>query len=244
MIAADSYRGIVSTQNYSRSLKVHSAQTFILCLIMALNLLSGCTEELSVQGTPKIIDGDTIKIGETTIRIYGIDAPEFGQECVDRYGKSYRCGQHAKAALTNLIKHRKLKCDVRAEDDYFRKISVCYADGKDIGEWMIENGQAWAFVKYSSDYIDQEEKARIQKAGIWQANNTPPWKYRKMRWKVGQQDTPEGCPIKGNISKNGARIYHTPWSPSYHRTSINERNGERWFCSESEAIKAGWRAPH
>ncbi len=50
------------------------------------------------------------------------------------------------------------------------------------------------------------------------------------------------CPIKGNISKTGERIYHTPWSPWYSRTKINEATGERWFCDESEAAAAGWRA--
>ncbi|MGY4748233.1 sunset domain-containing protein [Pannonibacter sp. Q-1] len=45
------------------------------------------------------------------------------------------------------------------------------------------------------------------------------------------------------MSKNG-RIYHMPWSASYARTSINENKGERWFCTEAEAIAAGWRAAH
>jgi hypothetical protein len=49
--------------------------------------------------------------------------------------------------------------------------------------------------------------------------------------------------IKGNIGSNGDRIYHTPESPYYSRTKIDESKGERWFCTEEEAIEAGWRAP-
>ncbi len=51
----------------------------------------------------------------------------------------------------------------------------------------------------------------------------------------------EGCPIKGNINQDGERIYHTPWSPWYDRTQINEAMGERWFCDEAAAVDSGWR---
>ena len=50
------------------------------------------------------------------------------------------------------------------------------------------------------------------------------------------------CRIKGNISERG-KIYHVPGSPSYDQTKIDESKGERWFCTEAEAIAAGWRAP-
>ena len=53
---------------------------------------------------------------------------------------------------------------------------------------------------------------------------------------------PSDCRIKGNIS-NGDRVYHTPDSPYYARTHIDPAQGERWFCTESEAQAAGWRAP-
>lgn len=55
--------------------------------------------------------------------------------------------------------------------------------------------------------------------------------------------SPEKCRIKGNISSKGERIYHTPKSRWYSRTKISTSKGERWFCSEAEARKAGWRPP-
>ncbi|MEM1088443.1 MAG: thermonuclease family protein, partial [Pseudomonadota bacterium] len=80
--------------------------------------------------------------------------------------------------------------------------------------------------------------------GIWQRDNQPPWEFRDERWQEALNKSPrEGCPIKGNISDNG-QIYHTPWSPWYNRTKINEAKGERWFCDELEAVQAGWRAPY
>lgn len=69
-----------------------------------------------------------------------------------------------------------------------------------------------------------------------------PWEYRAEKWEVAEQEAPDGCPIKGNISENG-RIYHAPWSPWYKKTKIDEAKEERWFCSEAEAVSAGWRAP-
>ena len=49
------------------------------------------------------------------------------------------------------------------------------------------------------------------------------------------------CPIKGNISSKGERIYHPPGCRYYNSTLIDPKRGERWFCSEQEAVAAGWR---
>lgn len=50
-----------------------------------------------------------------------------------------------------------------------------------------------------------------------------------------------GCEIKGNISSSGERIYHMPGQRFYDKTVISESAGEKWFCTEDEAIAAGWR---
>ncbi len=49
------------------------------------------------------------------------------------------------------------------------------------------------------------------------------------------------CVIKGNVSDKGERIYHVPGGAFYSKTVIDPRRGERWFCSEAEAVQAGWR---
>jgi len=53
----------------------------------------------------------------------------------------------------------------------------------------------------------------------------------------------EECLIKGNINSKGDKIYHIPGTGSYDVTKINEAAGERWFCTEFDAISAGWHAP-
>ena len=49
------------------------------------------------------------------------------------------------------------------------------------------------------------------------------------------------CLIKGNINSKGEKIYHVPGQQYYNDTKIEENKGERWFCTEAEAIAAGWR---
>lgn len=188
-----------------------------------------------------VTDGDTIRIGEERYRLNGIDAPERGQSCGNAAG-SWPCGKVATERLTELVQGRDLRCDVHETDQYGRLIATCRADGEDVGEVMVREGLAWAYLKFTDVYEAQEADARVAGRGIWRLPSLPAWDYRSAKWDVAKQDAPEGCPIKGNISANG-RIYHTPWSRSYSRTKITLAKGERWFCDEAEALAAGWRAP-
>jgi hypothetical protein len=148
----------------------------------------------------------------------------------------------AAAFLAERIEGKRLECTVAAIDDYGRSIASCSHQGEDISGWMVREGHAMAFVRYSNRYTADEEAARARQAGLWRATVQPPWEYRAERWAVAEQEAPEGCPIKGNISHSeGERIYHTPWSQYYERTKISVGKGERWFCSEGEALAAGWR---
>jgi len=91
--------------------------------------------------------------------------------------------------------------------------------------------------------VPEEQAARAKRLGIWAAKDVQaPWEYRQSRWDVAAQTAPDGCPIKGNISRSGEKIYHVPWNGQfYDRTKIDTSKGERWFCSEADAIAAGWR---
>jgi len=191
----------------------------------------------------RVIDGDTIEYKGISYRLHGIDAPEAGQKCNKLSGGTWACGKAAIAAIEALVLNARIECDHRGSDDYDRTIAVCSANGKEINAALVRNGMAWAFTKFSDGYAEFENAARLEGRGIWQAPTQTAWDFRAERWAVGQQDAPEGCPIKGNISRNG-QIYHAPWSPWYSRTKISVEKGERWFCDEAEAIAAGWRAPY
>jgi len=199
--------------------------------------------DIAAADTIRVVDGDTIKIGETTYRLNGIDAPEHGQKCNKPSGKEWPCGKRATEALNNMVEGQAVRCEGNETDGYGRTIATCYIGNIDLNRQMVLDGMAWAFLKYSTVYTKEENEAKQSGLGIWQANSQPAWDYRAERWNSAQQQAPEGCPIKGNISKNG-NIYHAPWSPWYSRTKINLKKGERWFCSEAEAVAAGWRAPY
>lgn len=190
-----------------------------------------------------VVDGDTIKIDGVTYRLNGIDAPEHGQKCKKPSGKTWPCGKRATAALGDMVAGSDIRCEGSQADGYGRTIATCYKAGIDLNRQMVLEGWAWAFLKYSQVYAEEQKAAQSAGIGIWQAKTQTPWDYRAERWNTASQQAPDGCPIKGNISRNG-QIYHAPWSPWYKRTKINLKKGERWFCSEADAVAAGWRAPY
>jgi endonuclease YncB( thermonuclease family) len=193
-----------------------------------------------LSGVVRVIDGDTINIGETRVRLEGIDAPETAQTCGRRWFGSWPCGAAATAQLVKIIGDKAVSCQPRGLDKYGRTLAVCFVDGRDINAQMVRQGYAWAFVKYSKSYVGEEAQARAEGLGIWQGEAMPAWEFRARRWAVAESDAPHGCAIKGNVTKNG-RIYHMPWSPWYPQIKIEAEKGKRWFCSEAEAIAAGWR---
>ena len=126
-------------------------------------------------------------------------------------------------------------------DRYKRIVAVCRAGGENLNAWMVSEGWAMAYRRYSPDYIRQEDSASRSKVGIWQGEFTAPWDWRRgKRLEATQTQQPGACLIKGNISRSG-RIYHVPGGQYYDRTRIDVGKGERWFCSEAEAQAAGWR---
>jgi endonuclease YncB( thermonuclease family) len=190
-----------------------------------------------------IIDGDTFDLGGTRYRIHGIDAPEAGQKCETGNGGQWDCGRASVDALEDfLISAGEVRCDLGTPDGYGRTISVCWADGLDVGRTLVRQGFAWAFVKFSVDYVAEEALARDVGIGIWRAETEPAWEFREKRWRSFGGEAPDpNCPIKGNINNQGERIYHPPWSQVYARTKVSPEKGERWFCDEGEAVAAGWR---
>ena len=192
------------------------------------------------EGIAQVIDGDTIVIGGTRIRLEGIDAPEAGQTCPRRWIGWWSCGSAATAHLARLIGSRPVNCAPRGHDKYGRMLAVCFVGGEDINAKMVRQGYAWAFVKYSTSYVREEALARAEGVGVWQGDATPPWEFRAGRWTAAEGHAPSGCAIKGNVTRNG-RIYHMPWSPWYAQIKIEPDKGKRWFCTEAEAIAAGWR---
>lgn len=194
----------------------------------------------TLAGAATVLDGDSIQIGEVRLRLEGIDAPELGQTCGRALAGSWACGTAAKSALERMTSGLTVTCTAKSTDHYGRLLARCMVGSVDLNARLVAEGLAWAFVKYSNSYVDVEAEARARRVGIWQGDAEPPWTFRERRWTAEAPIAPSGCAIKGKITRNG-QIYHTPWSPWYAVSRIDERRGERWFCSEAEAVAAGWR---
>ena len=129
---------------------------------------------------------------------------------------------------------------------------------RELARLMVAEGYAWAYRHFSSDYIPEEDAARVAARGIWNGEAQAAWDFRAEGWRQAAGSTAadsgradsggavaEGgrdCAIKGNITASGEKVYHTPGSAWYARTRIDESAGEAWFCTPAEAEAAGWRA--
>ena len=195
-----------------------------------------------LAGIPRVVDGDTLVIDGMRVRLEGIDAPETGQTCGRKDGAgTWDCGNAATHELKAMIGHNPISCDNLGTEKYGRMLGRCHVNGLNLNAELVRRGYAWAYVKYSRVYVTVESEARAVGAGIWQGEAMPAWDYRKSRWQEQAALAPNGCAIKGNVSRTG-KIYHLPWSPWYDKVRLDKGKGERWFCSEADAQAAGWRA--
>jgi endonuclease YncB( thermonuclease family) len=211
----------------------------------------------SISGHAKVIDGDSLEIGETRIRLHAIDAFEGRQTC-RRDGAEWNCGAEAAALLRRLVGGGEITCAKTDIDSYGRTVAICRKAEVDLGAEMVRAGYALAYRQYGNDYVEEEKEARAARRGAWSGEFVAPWDERHGAMRSDRTQPPsdaagpsargganncEGTGIKGNINRKGERIYHVPGSRSYDETIIDESKGERWFCTEQEAIRAGWRAP-
>ena len=140
-----------------------------------------------ITGFAKVVDGDTIKINSKKIRLYGIDAPEKKQKCKKTYltisfmsfTKDYMCGEVSTQKLIKKINKQKLNCKILDVDRYKRLIGECFKRNINLNSWMVSNGYAVAYRKYSKKYVSDENNAKNNKLGIWQGKFEMPWDYRR-----------------------------------------------------------------
>jgi endonuclease YncB( thermonuclease family) len=205
----------------------------------------------SISGTAQVIDGDGLHVGGTEVRLHGVDAFEGRQTCL-RDGRHWNCGEAAADLLRALTTGREITCSKRDVDKYGRTVAVCSNGEVDLGAELVRAGLALAYRQYGTDYVDEEDAARKARRGAWAGEFMAPWDERRGRDAQPAQppNEPDGdlncrdTGIKGNINREDEHIYHVPGSRSYDETVIDESKGERWFCTEEEARRAGWRAPH
>lgn len=147
---------------------------FVLAVIPAT-----AAEAAAIVGRASVIDGDTLEIRGERVRLHGIDAPESSQLCRRSDGSRWRCGQKAALALADQIGRDPVACDERDRDRYGRIVGVCRTGTTVLNEWLVREGWALAYRRYSTDYVDEEQLAHSTGAGIWDSRFVPPWRWRR-----------------------------------------------------------------
>lgn len=213
----------------------------------ALPLEKGGEEEVRVV---RVVDGDTIQVaainGTTEpVRYIGIDTPE----TVDPR-KAVQCfGVEASKKNKELVEGKmvRLERDITDRDKYNRLLRYVWLGDTLINQALVAQGFAKSYsyppdVKYQDLFVEAEKKAREDKLGLWTAcvSATPAVSATPTAAASASASNPS-CTIKGNISASGEKIYHLQGCGSYSKTTIDEKRGEQWFCTESEAQSAGWR---
>jgi hypothetical protein len=182
--------------------------------------------------------------------------------CLNNTGERWTCGVAARDALAKYTDNKTWTCHVRRADRRGRQVARCEVDGEDIQKWMVKNGWALSYVRFSHDYDADEKAAREAKAGMWQGAFIAPWDWRVRNKKttiLGAAKPPPNanaillasasgsvapspdCTIKGNVNSAGECIYHKPTSRWYAQIKMQISKGTRWFCSVEDAEAAGCR---
>lgn len=131
----------------------------------------------------QVIDGDSLKRNGKIYRLHGIDAPELDQTCLQN-NLIIQCGRISQQYLKKLNDTYHLLCVKKGKDIYKRHIVTCYANYKDVGSLMVQDGMAMAYKKYSNKYTDDENHAKKNNHGIWQTKFISPWLWRKQNKKT------------------------------------------------------------
>lgn len=162
-----------------------------IAIVTILSLSPAQANATELSGVASVVDGDTIELHGHRIRLHGIDAPESAQACRRSDGSAWRCGREAAIALQDRIGRRTVVCarrtaDLRAPsekkvDRYGRIVARCAVAGVDVGDWMVRNGWAVAYRRYSSAYVEAEDEARNAARGIWSGSFDMPWDWRASR---------------------------------------------------------------
>jgi endonuclease YncB( thermonuclease family) len=133
----------------------------------------------SINGRASIIDGDTIEIHGTRIRLWGIDAPEHDQLCRGDDSLPYRCGAKSANAIDAFIASRPVACAPKDIDRYGRTVAACSVAGADLAEWSVSNGLAVDWPRYShGQYAKAQADAEHSERGMWSGSFVQPWLYR------------------------------------------------------------------
>ena len=146
---------------------------------LSLSLLFGFLIFSSANSDQLIVtDGDTIRIGDERIRFSGIDAPEIKQTCIYQEIE-FKCGEFSKNLLIEKISNQEVSCIRESTDQYGRTLAECFVGKESLSSYLVREGYAFAYRKYSDKFIPDEEYAQSKGNGMWSMDFMFPWDFRK-----------------------------------------------------------------
>lgn len=163
---------------YSRRPRLRGALV-TLVLIAGLAVIVGllAPPPPTLSGRAIALDGDTIRVGETRVRLVGLDAVEIDQTCTEG-GLEWKCGREAHQFLTGLVQRGEMRCTVEGRDQYRRMLGRCKATGTpDIGESIVRAGWAVTDLDYAAALVE----ARAKRRGIWSGDFIDPREWRDQK---------------------------------------------------------------
>ncbi len=210
--------------------------------LLFLLLASAASHSDEVTGKVHVIDGDSIRIANTEIRLYGIDAPEGKQSCIQQ-GEDWACGETATEALRLIVGKAQIRCTWKELDRYGRALATCTREGHDIAEMMVDHGVALAYRNYTWKYALDEDEAKAKRMGLWAGLFVPPWDWRRGVRLEGNELPDIDCPVKGNVNSKGDRIYHVKGWRDHAKVRLKPEEGDICFESVFDAELSGFRRP-
>ncbi len=208
-----------------------------LCFLIAILLAAAPSGRADSAGQASVIDGDTLQIDDRVVNLSSIDAPELGQRCM-KEAKEWRCGLEAALALRKLTAFGTVSCT--SEDKGAVVTGICQIEGKDLGEVLLGQGYAVALEGALPNYRSAETAAKAAKLGLWRGVFIRPKAWRTGERLPGETTDPTFCVVKGVVTKDGQKIFYIPSDGNYNQIEVDQAKGERMFCSDDEAILAGW----
>jgi endonuclease YncB( thermonuclease family) len=213
-------------------------------------------------------DGDTLRLGDMTFRIDGVDAPEFDQTCIDEHADPWACGVEARDHLAKLIGGRSVQCKDAGPDKTFSKwhLGICSVDGESdsLNQLMVRQGYALnSEPSAKGRFGDDEASAKSKKAGLWKGCFVAPQAFRRREKSAAllgascrsdkdrelrealfpdEPGMPPGCSIKAKLAVR-ARVTGNVgvYQLQACRSYAPLTRPDRWFCTEEDAQAAGYR---
>lgn len=134
-----------------------------------------------LKGAGRAVEGDLLTINGTAVRLMGIDAPDPGQMCKNRWGHELDCFRVATDVLAALVKDQEVECTVADQDRRGQKQGECRVRGIDLGGAMVARGWAFPYRGLTSAYQSSEAYAQSKRLGLWAGRVEKPWEWRSRR---------------------------------------------------------------